>query len=128
MGGGRDWVAVDLDGTLTDDPYDADKIGPLTWRGKMLLEMLKSEGYKILLYTGRIGEPLEETDKQRELIDKWMDKYGVRTLIDRIWPYPKPHFRAVIDDRAVRYRGDPEMSLIEVRHATDWVDKGGAAR
>ena len=121
----RKFVAVDLDGTLAEAPYDPENptfIGPLKGRGRQLLEGLVADGFLVMLFTGRIHETCTNSDTVVKLIQDWLEANGIAHLISRIWPHPKPHFSALVDDRAVRWRGDPELSLLEVRSACRWVD------
>lgn len=121
---GRGYVAVDLDATLTDAPYNPSTIPDPGIRGLQLLGLLKDAGYSVVLFSGRISERM--TVPQRvmavQAIQDWIVKHNLDKLIDRIWAWPKPHVMAFVDDRAVRWRGDPELVLTEVRNATSWVD------
>ena len=111
-------VAGDIDGTLTEYRYDSaqpEKIGPLTWRGKLLLEQLNEAGYKVVLFTGRINETGSNSELALKVIQDWVDSNAIGHLISRIWPHPKPDIIAIVDDRAVRWRGDPELSFAEVK-------------
>ena len=121
----RKFVAVDLDGTLAEAPYDPkhpENIGPLGSRGRQLLEGLVAAGFLVMLFTGRIHETCMNSDTVVKLIQDWLEANHIDHLISRIWPHPKPHVSAFVDDRSVRWRGDPELSLLEVRSACRWVD------
>ena len=118
---GRSWVAVDIDGTLTDASFKEGKIAPLSHRGLQLLEMLAQEGKKVLLFTGHMSE-YKENHVEYDLVNDWVRDQKIDHLVHRVWPFPKPHVCAFIDDKAIRWRGDPELSLLEVRSACRWVD------
>lgn len=121
----RKFVAVDLDGTLAEAAYDPkhpERIGPLGWRGKLLLEGLNREGFSVMLFTGRIHETCANVDGVVKLICDWLEANNIQHLVARIWPHPKPHVSAFIDDRGIRWRGDVELSILEARSACRWVD------
>lgn len=122
--GSRMTVGVDVDGTLTNAGYVHGVIAPPSDAGLQLLRMLKGRGYSVLLFTGHINEddPKEEQAAALTLVEQWVDKYGLRVYVDRVWPYPKPHWRCLIDDRASRFRGDPEMCVLEADTALEYCD------
>lgn len=122
--GGRAYVAVDLDGVLVDAAFSEEPPGPVGHRGLRLLEEVKKAGYSVLLFTGRISEDMSPLQRFHTLgvLETWVKDNGLSSLIYGVWPYPKPHVQAFVDDRGSRWRGDVDMALVDVRTSCDYVD------
>jgi len=98
------WVFVDLDGTLMEDGYYPD-FGPPIPGAKAAMDVLKSKGLKIAIFTARTsptgfdGKYLN-VNKAIGRIYAWCARYDIP--IDYVWPLPKPTYVvAFFDDRAI---------------------------
>lgn len=115
-------VAVDLDATLTGEPFArAETIPPPTEEGKRLLRSLSSKGFRVVLHTGRVADEVEwKRAVQVARVEEWVRANGLSDLVDRVWPWPKPHVKAIVDDRAVTWRGHHDGIAIECERADDF--------
>ena len=112
-------VAVDIDATLTSEPFrSVDVIPHATEEGRALLRSLSSKGLRVVLYTGRVfAEDPVIRMAQVARVERWIDEEGLRPLVARVWPWPKPYARAFVDDRAVTWRGHHEGIAFECESA-----------
>lgn len=78
------------------------------------IKQLKSEGYTILISSSRLNPELwGELVKFREKeIADWMNQYGIP--YDKIVLY-KPSADVYIDDKALRFEGDWNITLGEIK-------------
>ena len=89
----REWIGVDLDGTLAhyDGWMGADPIGDPIPKMVHRVRQALSQGKRIKIFTARVGigagfsdvsqaaDTIEFADHQREIIQNWTEKYfGVR--------------------------------------------------
>ena len=109
----RDWckptVAVDLDGTLTADPWrDVSHIGRPARNSRRVLRRFIEAGWQVIIYTCR---------PQCDVVRAWADKH-YRGLISAVnWNpdeanrshviLPKPFASIYIDDKGWPLRGGP---------------------
>lgn len=123
--GGREYVAVDLDGTLVEAPHSEAPPGRVSQTGRRLLEEIKRAGYKAVLYTGRLREEMTAAQRFHALheLEAWVTDNELDDFVAGVWPHPKPHVLAFVDDRAVRFRGDVDLALVEARTSCDYVDR-----
>jgi len=123
---GERWIGVDLDGTLAK--YDGwkgeDVIGDPVPGARELLVGLKARGFKIALWTSRMGGQnlfirTDERDvKILGVLIEWLKKWHLDQYIDEIVP-GKPIFYLTIDDRTIV----PQKGFENLNHVLVEVDR-----
>jgi len=116
-------VCVDLDGVLAkysgyQGPFQIGE--PYPW-AESFLEDLKKRGFKIVVFTTR---------GQVEVND-WLKSYRLDLLVDEVNTNSslvannpgKPVANFYIDDRSIRFRGDPVETMKEIDNFKDWWTK-----
>lgn len=122
-------LLIDLDGTLCrrEGRWEGiERIGEPLKGAKEFLETLKELGFRTVLYTTRLGgdNVFGERDdefklKVLEIIRKWLKTHGMDLLIDDILP-GKPLYHLQVDDRTIRFKGDFEKTLKELKGFKEW--------
>jgi hypothetical protein len=101
------WIAVDLDGTvLTYDPgMGSDGLyGEPIEGAREALSELQALGWRITIYTARIGEvPTAEAEQIAADIVEILTAYEIP--FDDVWVGRKPKADVFIDDKAVAFEG-----------------------
>lgn len=102
-------ILVDLDNVIHDmDKYDDNKIDGKPVEGaKEWIDKLKGAGKHIYILSAR---SCRNFDSKKELIEKWLDKYGIYydEVVDKKVPAS-----VFIDDRAIAFHGDWEDAYNE---------------
>lgn len=81
------------------------------------LKALKDEGYEIIVATTRC-----QTDKGRRAVIKWLKENGIWQYIYTV-TLEKPPAIAYVDDRAIKFDGNPFNLLYEIRNFKTWQGK-----
>ena len=89
------------DGTIYDDPIEGS------------IEAIKtlSKHYDIVIFTAKAkpDRPLVNNKTGKELVEEWLDKYGILKYIKYVTS-EKPRAMAYIDDKAIRFENNwPEI-------------------
>lgn len=107
-------LAIDFDGTLCRKQgfgdgtiYEEPNKG-----AKEVLDKMKEEGYKIVIYSTRLNPKFDRYTEQLEEVANWLEKYSIP--FDEITPF-KPRAIAYIDDRAVRFTNWFDMKNLFVQ-------------
>lgn len=120
LNGSRRTIAVDFDGVIAN--YDGWKgVGVLgTPRSDVVkvLDLLRSEGWKVVVYTTR----------GKEEIASYLAEYGIpHDEINRNSDYraegTKPVADVYWDDRAVCYSGDAQKDIHTIRNFRTWTGR-----
>lgn len=103
-------VAVDIDGVVAayDGNYRPGIIGEPTDEGRVLLEMLRAEGYSVTLHSTR---PVD-------IVEDWLRDNAI--VVDNV-SATKPPAVAYVDDRAIRFNGNAQEVVDQVKD----LDAGG---
>ena len=119
-------IAIDFDGVLHryskgwnggviyDDPVKG---------SKEALQGLKEKGYTIYIYTGRTNSEFrhEGESDQAIAIENWLNKYQIP--FDKIWLDGKPAASIYLDDRAIRFNGNWDETLLAMNENDPWWKK-----
>jgi len=99
-------VAVDLDGVLNlyDGWKSADYFHPPRPGAAEFLRTLGAEGYRVIVFTVRWAEHVEQ----------WLDQNGLREFVAEVTD-KKPVAHVYLDDHAVCFRGDFDQALRQIR-------------
>lgn len=94
------------DGTIYDSPVNGIK---------EVIEQLKDNGYKIVIFTTRaIGI------KSKGEIRRWLQKYDIP--FDEI-TNTKPIAKIYVDDRAINFNGNTQTLLAEIFAFSSWIER-----
>jgi hypothetical protein len=120
LNGSRRTIAVDFDGVIAE--YDGWKgIGVLgAPRGDVLraLNILRSEGWKVVVYTTRGKEEIADYLAKHAIphdeinLNSDYRTIGAKPVADVYW-----------DDRAVRYSGDAQKDIDTIRNFRTWAGR-----
>lgn len=118
-----EYIGIDFDGTLV--LHDYPRIGMPIPGAIKALEELQSRGHKLILYTMRSGESLQEAVDY--LADNGITMYAVNeNPTQASWTSsPKVYCSLYIDDAAL---GVPLVKIPGERPAVDWVQVMGLLR
>ena len=74
-----------------------------------------SKKYNIIIFTAKVrpDRPLVNGKTGYELVDEWLEQYGVRQYIDEI-TYEKPRAEYYIDDKAIEFTNNWNQILGEL--------------
>lgn len=100
----RKKIAVDFDGTITDDVFP--DVGNPKEGVIEALQTLSKAGFEIIVHTCRTGSYFKDVldDDQFERVRDYMEYYNMP--FDKIWVPNKPIASAYIDDKAIRYKNN----------------------
>ena len=99
-------IAVDLDGVLDNyTKYDANNIPEIKQGAREFIQELHKSGYNLILFTNR--KPLSAS---KWLIENNLDKYF--SDVTNV----KPMAVIYIDDRAVKFDGDYNKTLSDIKN------------
>jgi hypothetical protein len=108
-------ICVDFDGVIAEFSEDIQEFGPPISGAAEAMAELKSLGFKVIIHTAR---PAND-DHIRALKD-YLDRHGIafdemNTNSDCHWKAVKPLADFYIDDRAIRFEGDWNETLSQVK-------------
>jgi hypothetical protein len=109
------WVAVDLDDTLLEHEEGMAERGefgkPLPGAVKAMRE-LKSLGWRISIFTARIGDDPNEAAALAQQIGQAVANMGIP--FDDVWIGSKPRADYFVDNKAIRFNGDWDSVLLQL--------------
>lgn len=124
-GAGGKTVWIDLDGTLAEHSPDwmYEEFGRALPTSLSLLKQLKTNGFKIFVYSSRTDTVTLVRGKARvkknvEGIHDWLQREGLYPFIDGIWEKDKP-LGIIVDDRAVHFDGNLNKTIKDVLALAD---------
>lgn len=82
------------------------------------LKALKDVGYEVVIVSTRCSSIFG-----RMAIENWLDMYGMTHLVDRVCK-EKPPAICYVDDRAIRFDGNPDGLLSTIQNFKPWYQKG----
>ncbi len=100
-------LLIDLDGVLNtyDGNYNEFEISPPREGVKEFLENIAQE-YRIEIFTVR----------DKNLTQKWLEKYNLQEFISNITNIKSPHASIIIDDRALCFNGNFKETFNEIKN------------
>jgi hypothetical protein len=125
------WVAVDLDGTILEEPTDEDYAAmderaqqtgeqlqpafgaPIEGAQEVLAELM-SLGWRVSIYTARFAD-LTDPDTvaiYKQQIEEHLHRHGIE--FSDIWTGSKPRADYFVDNKNVVFRGDWNQVLVEL--------------
>lgn len=114
-------VCFDFDGVIHSytSPWTGDDIvlDPPTPGIKAVIDRLRADGYQVVVLTSRCLSP-----GGREAVDAWLHEHNV--TVDDITSEKIPA-RCYVDDRAVRFDGDPTGLYETITHFEPWGRRRG---
>ena len=119
-------VAFDFDGTVSSYKSGWTGIGdiqdsPVNGMHE-LFQKLRNAGMVIVIYSCRAKELAGY-----KAIVSWLTKWKLIEFVDRV-TYYKPIARCYVDDRAIRFRGDPQEMFWKIMNFRSWVEEGNGER
>lgn len=119
-------IAIDFDGVLHryskgwnggviyDDPVKG---------SKEALQSLKEKGYTIYIYTGRTNSEFRHEGESDQVIaiENWLNIHQIP--YDKIWLDGKPAASIYLDDRAIRFNGNWDETLLAMNENDPWWKK-----
>jgi hypothetical protein len=106
-------VCVDFDGVIAGFADNIEEFGTVIPGAREALQQLRDTGYKIIIHTAR---PSDEA--HREQLAQYLQQHGIpfdeiNQNSDCTWPATKPPADLYIDDRALRFEGDWQETIVE---------------
>ena len=105
---------IDLDGVLNNyrGDYNKNKIPAIRKGAKEFLEKI-SEDYVIEIFTVR----------DKELTRSWLEENGLSIFVSDITRVKNAFASLIVDDRAIRFEGDFEKTLNDVKNFKPFWEK-----
>lgn len=119
-------IAIDFDGVIhgySQGWSDGSIYDPPVEGTKEALENLKSEGYRIYIFTTRTNKIFRKKNDpdQLPLIKEYLEMH--RLPYDKIWTYGKPMADVYLDDRAVPFSGNWSEAVDQIKNFETWIEK-----
>jgi hypothetical protein len=123
-------IALDFDGVIHEysKGWNGGAIYDPPVKGtKEALEALKAAGHHIMIFTTRTNTTFRKKDEpdQKLLIEEYMKKHELP--YDKIWTFGKPMADIFIDDRAIKFEGNWQETVEQVRVFKVWNERSEEA-